>query len=189
MIHNSDRSGWFGASDTSMVVGNWNTKTFKKWWLEKLGLAENTVNTKAMRLGTEYEHAILDCLYCKKDEQLKIENLRLRVNYDGTTNNIVYEVKTHKADKPFKVSKAYWRQAQVEMYCFEQVKGILPLHYFVAYPLGEKEYKNYFCDIDESKILMLKTEYDENFINNEYLPKLEYLADCLIKGTYPVWNQ
>ena len=35
---------------------------------------------------------------------------------------------------------------------------------------------------------MLKTEYDEIFINNEYLPKLEYLADCLVKGAYPVWN-
>ena len=37
MIHNHDRSGWFGASDTSTIMGNWATETFRKWWLEKLG--------------------------------------------------------------------------------------------------------------------------------------------------------
>ena len=38
MIADQDRSGWFGASDTSYVMGNWHTKTFKDWWLKKMGL-------------------------------------------------------------------------------------------------------------------------------------------------------
>ena len=37
MIHNQDRSGWFGASDTARIMGNWNTQTFARWWGEKLG--------------------------------------------------------------------------------------------------------------------------------------------------------
>ena len=43
MIQSQDRSGYIGASDTSMVVGNWNRKTFEKWWLEKLGLNKNDI--------------------------------------------------------------------------------------------------------------------------------------------------
>lgn len=185
MIHDHDRSGWIGASDTSYVVGNWNTKSFKKWWSTKLGISNDNITTKAMRLGTEYEHSILDTLYCDKDLQLKIPELRLRVNYDGTTDDCIYEVKTHKADKPFKVSKQYWRQAQVEMYCFEQVKGILPTLTIVSYPLGDKEYRNYFCDIDTSKIQRDVVEYDSDFIYKEYLPKLMLLCECLEEGVYP----
>jgi len=41
LIQNQDRSGYVGASDTSMVVGNWGTKTFENWWLEKLGIRKN----------------------------------------------------------------------------------------------------------------------------------------------------
>ena len=51
MIHNHDRSGWFGASDTSTIMGNWETETFRKWWLEKLGLRENRFHTPAMSIG------------------------------------------------------------------------------------------------------------------------------------------
>lgn len=58
MIHNHDRSGWFGASDTSTIMGNWATETFRKWWLEKLGLRENRFHTPAMQAGTAYEHRI-----------------------------------------------------------------------------------------------------------------------------------
>ena len=117
MIQSQDRSGYFGASDTSMVVGNWKTKTFEKWWLEKLGLNKNNLSTEAMKAGNNYEHKILDALEIEgmeKDKQIIID--RLRVNLDGNTDTCIYEVKTHNINKEFKVSKQYWRQAQVEMY-------------------------------------------------------------------------
>lgn len=181
MIQSQDRSGYFGASDTSMVVGNWKTKTFEKWWLEKLGLNKNNISTEAMKAGNNYEHKILEALEIQgleMDKQIIID--RLRVNLDGNTTTCIYEVKTHKEDKEFKVSKQYWRQAQVEMYA----SAIYNL-YIVAYSLNESDYNNYFNKIDKEKIKMIKVDYDENFIKKEYLPKLEILTKCLKEGAYP----
>ena len=41
MISNKDRSKYWGASETSKIVGNWDTKTFMELYLVKLGVAEN----------------------------------------------------------------------------------------------------------------------------------------------------
>lgn len=80
----------------------------------------------------------------EKDKQIIID--RLRVNLDGNTNTCIYEVKTHKINKEFKVSKQYWRQAQVEMYA----SNIHKL-YIVAYGLTENDYINYFNEIDKKR--------------------------------------
>ena len=181
MIQSQDRSGYIGASDTSMVVGNWRTKTFEKWWLEKLGLNKNNISTEAMKTGNNYEHKILEALGMQDlemDKQIIID--RLRVNLDGNTDACIYEVKTHSIDKEFKVSKQYWRQAQVEMYA-SKIHNL----YIVAYALQEDDYRNYFNEIDENRIQQIKIGYDENFIKNEYLPKLEILTNCLKEGVYP----
>lgn len=185
MIQSQDRSGYIGASDTSMVVGNWQTATFEKWWLEKLGLNRNNLSTEAIKAGNNYEHKILDSLEItdlKKDNQIIID--RLRVNLDGNTNTCIYEVKTHKQEKEFKVSKQYWRQAQVEMYASE-------IHnlYIVAYALQENDYNNYFNKIDKERLKLINVEYDENFINEEYKPKLEILTKCLKEGVFPCKQQ
>ena len=181
MIQSQDRSGYFGASDTSMVVGNWKTKTFEKWWLEKLGLNKNNITTEAMKAGNNYEHKILEALEIQGLEMDKqIIKDKLRVNLDGNTNTCIYEVKTHKEDKEFKVSKQYWRQAQVEMYA----SAIYNL-YIVAYGLNENDYNNYFNKIDKQKIQMIKVDYDKDFVENEYLPKLKVLSNCLKEGVYP----
>ena len=145
MIQSQDRSGYIGASDTSYVVGNWKTKSFEKWWLEKLGIAKNDFSNEAIKAGNNYEHKILEALNIEglqTDKQI-IED-RLRVNLDGNTETCIYEVKTHNADKEFKVSKQYWRQAQVEMYA-SNIKKL----YIVAYSLIESDYKNYFNEIDK----------------------------------------
>lgn len=181
MIQNQDRSNYIGASDTSMVVGNWETKTFEKWWLEKLGLRRNELKTEAMQAGNNYEHKILEALEIENlemDKQIIID--KLRVNLDGNTNTCIYEVKTYKINKEFKVSKQYWRQAQVEMYA----SNIHKL-YIVAYALEENDYKNFFNEIDKSRIQLIEIEYDEDFIKNEYLPELNILSKCLKKGTFP----
>jgi hypothetical protein len=177
MISDKDRSGWFGASDTAMIMGNWTTATFKKWWLEKLGLHTNTISTKAMKAGTQYEHKILDTIpNVIKDRQILIPELRLRVNLDGETD-IIHEVKTHK-EPVFKVSKRYREQVIVQMYAAQKPAEI------VAYRLTENDYLNYFKEIDLDRITHHPIEYDEEFISR-YLPRLKYLAECLEKGVMP----
>lgn len=131
--------------------------------------------------GNNYEHKILDSLEVEgleKDNQFIID--RLRVNLDGNTNTCIYEVKTHNANKEFKVPKNYWRQAQAEMYASEIHKL-----YIVAYALNEDDYINYFNKIDKTRLQLIEIEYDENFIKNEYLPKLEILTECLKNGVFP----
>lgn len=185
LIQSQDRSGYIGASDTSFVVGNWQTKTFENWWLEKLGLRRNDLKTEAMQAGNNYEHKILEALEIESlemDKQIIID--RLRVNLDGNTDTCIYEVKTHNVDKEFKVSKQYWRQAQVEMYA----SGIHKL-YIVAYALEENDYKNFFNKIDKDRIELIEVEYDEKFIIEEYLPRLEILTKCLKEGCFPWLEQ
>ncbi len=185
MIASQDRSGYFGCSDTSMIVGNWTTKSFEKWWLEKLGFYKNEIKTDSMLAGTFYEHKILDALNIsnlKKDAQIIIEKLKLRANLDGNTDNCIYEVKTYNSQKEFKVSKQYWRQAQVEMFASEIYKLNI-----VAYALATEDYDNYFNNIDNSRISMYEVIYDNNFIHEEYLPKLKKLVDCLKRGEFPIW--
>lgn len=181
MIASQDRSYYIGASDTNMVVGNWDTKTFENWWLEKLGLRKNEFKTEAMQTGTNYEHKILEALEIdnlEMDKQIIVD--RLRVNLDGNTDTCIYEVKTYNKEKEFKVSKQYWKQAQVEMYA----SGIHKL-FIVSYALEEKDYKNFFNEIIKERIRLNEVEYDEEFIQKEYLPKLKILSECLKEGVYP----
>lgn len=182
MISSQDRSFYIGASDTSYVVGNWNTKSFDNWWLTKLGLYKSDFTNESMQAGNNYEHKILDALGIKeleKDKQF-IEG-RLRVNLDGNTPNCIYEVKTHNEYKEFKISKQYWRQAQVEMYG-SKIHNL----YIVAYGLEENDYKNYFNKINNKKINLIPIEYDEDFIKKEFLPKFNILSKCLENRMFPI---
>ena len=58
MIHDHDRSGWFGASDTAAIMGRWDTKTFRSFWLQKLGVNRDHFSTLEMETGSAYEHRI-----------------------------------------------------------------------------------------------------------------------------------
>ena len=64
MIENLDRSGWFGASDTKYIMkANHNTKTWKNWWDEKLGLIESDSSGNIYtRAGNIYEHPIIEAV-------------------------------------------------------------------------------------------------------------------------------
>lgn len=179
MITSKDRSSWIGASDTAMVMANWKTPTWHKWWAVKLGVATNNITTAAMRVGTYYEHPILDALGIRRrDRQIKIRRLRLRVNLDGEDATI-HEVKTHSSEI-FKVSKSYWQQAQVEMFAARKPLVIN------AYRVTEEEYKNYFLPIDPERLSEHPIEYDRAWIKEQYLPRLKILARALRKGVYPV---
>lgn len=178
MIRSHDRSKWFGASDTSTIMGSWDTVTFARFWLEKAGVIRRDFSTKQMIAGTYYEHRILDAIgISKRDRQIKKRNLRLRVNLDGEDELTIYEVKTHSSG--FKVSKAYWRQAQVEMFATGKCLVI------VAYQMTDGDYKNFFNPIDIERITLHPIEYDPDWIENEYLPRLRILVDCLTKGVRP----
>lgn len=183
MIRSKDRSGYIGASDTKYVVGKWNTKTFKNWWLEKLGLYKNNFSNKYTMAGTNYEHKIIDALnipLIEKDKQIIIG--RLRVNLDANTKEKIHEIKTYYYKKGFDISKHkdYINQVQVQMYASDIHSAEID-----AYGLLEEDYKNYFNDIDKERLSIYEVEYNEDWIKTEYLPKLKYLEFCLDKGKFP----
>ena len=182
IIQNKDRSYWLGASDTQYVTGNWNTKTFENFFLQKLGINNSSFSNIYTITGTYQEGKILDFIspFIEKDKQILIPELRLRINLDGNVGKHIYEVKTHSAEKPFKVSKAYWQQIQVQMYGYGTKEAEI-----VSYGLTEADYKNYFLPIDPDRLKFHPIEYDAKWINEVFLPKLRYLAKCLEEGRFP----
>ncbi len=181
MIFSKDRSYYIGASDTSYVVGNWETASFAKWYGTKLGIYESNFTNDSMLAGTAYEHRILESLKIKNLEMDKqIIKGRLRVNLDGNTKEEIYEVKTHNNNKKFVVSKSYRNQVNVEMYAFDIRKAKI-----VSYALNEEDYKNFYNDIDDERICFYKIEYDKEFIDSIYIPRFCYLSICLEKGRFP----
>lgn len=178
MIRDENRAGWFGASDTARIMGNWDTLTFRLWWLEKLGIRTNHIRTDAMQAGTAYEHRVLSFIgIARTDRQIRYRILRLRVNLDGEDRGTISEVKTHKGD--FKVTKAYWQQCQVEMLATGKKCRI------VSYRLTEEEYENFFLPIDQARIGYWPIERDDRFLLYDYLPRLAYLAGCLRRRETP----
>lgn len=182
MIADKDRSGWFGASDTDKIIGNWKTATFEKWWMQKLGINRDHFDNRYTSAGTHYEHRILESLGIpmELDKQIIIEDLRLRVNLDGNDTDTNYECKTYKFDKGFKMPKKYIQQVQVQMFASEFKKTKI-----IVYGLKEEDYDNYFNPIDPERLQQHLVGYDERFINDVYLPRLEYLAKCLKEGRFP----
>ncbi len=183
MIDSQDRSGWLGASDTDFIVGNWETATFEKWWLTKIGINKSNLQNQYLLAGTHKEHQILNYLQIpllELDRQILIPELKLRVNLDGNTSDCIYECKTYSADKPFKVPLKYKRQVWVQMFAAEIRRAKI-----VAYGLLEEDYKNFFLPIDKERLSVIDIPYNERFIQEEYLPKVQYLAQCLERGIFP----
>lgn len=184
MIQDHDRSGWIGASDTHFVIGNWSTKTFEKWWMQKLGINRDHFDNKYTMAGTNWEHRILDSLHLpnlEKDKQIVIEDLRLRVNLDGNTPVRIKEVKTYQWEKGWKKTpQKYIDQVQVQMFASEIGGADI-----VAYGLQPEDYNNYLRDLDPSRLREIPVGYDIRWIESVYLPKLRILADCLKRGVWP----
>ena len=183
MIASQDRSEYFGASDVAFIVGNWKTATFEKWWMQKIGINRDRFDNKYTLAGTYYEHRILESLDIPMefDKQIIIEDLRLRVNLDGNDTDTIYECKTYKWEKGFKMPKKYIQQVQVQMFASGLRKAKI-----VVYGLLEGDYDNYFHPIDPKRRDEVIITYDERWINEVFLPKLKYLAECLNEGRFPV---
>ena len=182
MIASQDRSGYFGASDTPFIIGNYKTATFEKWWMQKIGINRDHFNNRYTSAGTHYEHRILESLGIpmELDKQIILEDLLLRVNLDGNDNDTIYECKTYKFEKGFKMPKKYIEQVQVQLFAsgFRKAK-------IIVYGLKEEDYDNYFNPIDPERRGEFVIEYDERWITEVYLPKLKFLAECLKEGRFP----
>lgn len=182
MIASKDRSYYFGASDTDKIIGKWSSKTWQKWWMQKIGINTDHFENKYTQAGTHYEHKILSSLglLMEFDKQIILEDLRLRVNLDGNTKDCIYECKTFIYEKGFKLPKKYINQVQVQMFASGMRKAKI-----VAYGLKDEDYNNYFKPIDKERVYVFDIEYDEQWINNVFLPKLRILVDCLKRGVMP----
>lgn len=211
MITSYDRSYWIGGSDTRYVMAkNKNTKTWLRWFSIKCGIDDSMfAGNEATRLGTVYEHPILMAVnpLVNLDRQLIVPKYNLRVNYDGDYDGTIYEVKTHRADKPFEISSAYYGQAQAEMFCWKQYlkdsERYQDYHtrehieefnemYIVSYALDVEEYSKVDAyergeleiKIDQSKIKFHKVKYDKGFVS-QYKPRLRKLAQLIRDGDVP----
>ena len=184
MITDHDRSGWFGASDVQFIVGNWKTKTWAKWWLQKMGINCDHFDNEYTKAGTNWEHRILDSLNLpnlEKDKQIIIEELLLRVNLDGNTPVCIKEVKTYQWEKGWKKTpQKYIDQVQVQMFA----SGIYNAD-IVTYGLQPEDYRNYLRELDPNRLRQIPVGYDILWIENTFLPRLRILADCLRRGVWP----
>ena len=186
MIQSRDRSFYIGASDTYYVMGNWKTKTWKEWYLEKLGLRQSEISTKPMKVGNAYEHKIIDYVapIAAKDPQIIIEALGLRVNYDAIDGDTIYEIKTYGADE-FKLTKRYVLQAQAEIFAAWASGRIAdPKLCIVAYRVTEAEYLNYFKDIEGERLKTFWIEPDGKFAA-DYIRRLKALHEAIVAGRMP----
>ena len=183
MITDHDRSGYIGASDVQYVIGNWKTKTWEKWWMQKLGINTDHFDNQYTLAGTNWEHRILDSLNMpslEKDRQFIIEDLRLRVNLDGNTPFLIKEVKTYQWEKGWKNPAKYRNQVQVQMFGSKIFAADI-----VAYGLEDADYRNYLRDVDPCRLQQIPVSYDAKWIETVYLPKHRILADCLKRGVFP----
>ena len=76
--------------------------------------------------------------------------------------------------------KDYQEQLQVQMFGTKIHNG-----YIDAYGLLEEEYRNFFEDIDLERLTSYKIEYDEEWINKKYLPRITILIQCLKELRFP----
>lgn len=186
MIKNHDRSGWFGASDTSIIMGNWNTKTFQKWWLVKMGIIQDHFTNVYMDTGNLMEIPIIHAIESIENRKIKLGNhpiyiprYRIRANYDGLSDTLI-EIKTTK-NMFDKIPKNYRQQCQVLM--FSTRRKVADLY---AYKLTEHDYKSpYYPIIDASRLKKFEINYDEGFIKNEYIPRVVILAKALRRREFP----
>ena len=188
MIANHDRSGYFGASDTDKVIGNWKTKTWEKWWMQKIGINTDHFDNRFTLAGTHWEHRILDSLGLpdlETDKQIIIEDLCLRVNLDGNTPSRIKEVKTYQWEKGFKVPKKYTIQTHVQKFAANLAGMEIDGVDIVAYGLEEADYDNFLRDLDPRRLQEIPVVYDPKWVETVYLPKLLILADCLKRGVFP----
>lgn len=185
MIQNHDRAYWFGASDSQKILTpNHDTKTWQAWWRVKCGVEEQEFTGNMYTdAGTRFEHPILECFDKKMnlDRQLIIDDLRLRVNYDGDLDGAIFEVKTHRADRIFEITPYIYAQCQTQMYVWQQCRDDFKCLYVLSYALVSNDYNNSdpsIDDVDFDRIKAHRVKYNKKHIKR-FLKCLKPLAEEL----------
>ena len=55
----------------------------------------------------------------------------------------------------------------------------------VSYHLLPEDYKNWFSEVNQGRIARHPIAYDDKWVSEEYLPRLEYLSERLRMGEWP----
>lgn len=191
MITNKDRTGWFGASDTKFIMSNWKTSTFMSWFQSKIGTKDNSFSNVFTISGNIKEHQLSNHYAEVKNEkvildrQVKLRQLRLRVNLDCETKKRIIEIKTHKySEETWKMPKEYVWQVWVQMFATGKRDACI-----YAYAMKEEDYENFFLPIDDKRIEEIPVEYNADWIKNDYLPRLVYLCKCLKERKTPNYEE
>ena len=193
MISNQNRAGYFGASDVKFIMDtDFNTKTFENWWDIKTGKSDKHITNDAMIRGTLYEHPIMQTfgdLYginLELDKQIILEDLKLRVNLDANTSDTIYECKTHKLQNigSWQMPKQYIDQVRVQMFAFNMNKAFI-VDYLVKDADIDAAKNGFVLPISSDRLNVTPIYQDMNWINNQFLPRLKYLAYCLTENQYP----
>lgn len=186
MITNTDRSGWFGASDTHILMGNWETETFKKFWLVKLGVIQDNFSNRYTEAGNLLEIPIIRAIERSEGRKIKLgrrpvyrKDILLRANYDGLCDTVV-EIKTSK--NGFRdVPKSYWMQCQALLLATKRKEAELYM-----YKMEEIDYIcPWYADIDVRRLKKFSIPLDVKWIEEIYFPRMRYLAHCLRERRYP----
>lgn len=142
----------------------------------KCGKAENNFTGNIYtRAGNTWEHSILKA-YNKNinfDRQIIIEDLRLRVNYDGDyiaegvphlkkckgkpsfPQTEIVEVKTYQYGKGFELTTGYFHQCQIQRFAWEHSRmPEIDRQVLIAYALYPDEYYGEYSkeDIEEGNL-------------------------------------
>ena len=78
------------------------------------------------------------------------------------------------------MSLAYRQQVNVQLFAMGQDATAE----IVSYHLLEDDYRNFFREIDPSRLQRHEIVRDEGFLP-VFLPRLMYLRDCLLEGRWP----
>lgn len=173
-------------------MGNWKTKSFEKFWRQKLGISRERFENEYTKAGTNWEHKILDSLGIPdltKDKQILLPDILLRVNLDGNTPGRIYECKTYKIGSNSASVRqleqgicppGYRNQVQVQMYASKIYGADV-----VAYGLVPEDYQNYLRAVDPGRRKLIPVSYDPNWIERVYLPKHMVLCEALKRRAFP----
>ena len=142
--------------------------------MQKLGINQDHFDNRYTMAGTNWEHRILDSLGIpglEKDRQFLVEDIRLRVNLDGSLPNRIKEVKTYQWAKGWKTPQKYINQVQVQMFGSKIFGADI-----VTYGLEEADYDNFLRALDPGRLQQIPVDYDQRWIETVYLPKHMILA-------------
>ncbi|WP_077325717.1 hypothetical protein [Virgibacillus siamensis] len=175
------RANFIGGSEANMIYMNYNTKTFREWWSNKLeGVVPETPSNLHMSVGTILEHDIID-LYESinnvtgiRDDQ-KIKGIA-RANTDYILNDCIIDVKaSKKASEWFSKQRIpihYKRQLIHYAYVYGFSKGML-----IAYQVDDDLLDNPFMELSRNNLYEIPVEITEQDIQT-HKTKIEFLEYC-----------